>query len=107
MQEISPNENCKRNDEIVKLRQRNKEMRETNTRLRKKLSEVLKESAYDREENKQSVGYEKARLQFLNLKNQGILEDKVKQCMRLEAKLHEAHDMLLFEIQNTKEGAGV
>ncbi|XP_065065072.1 POTE ankyrin domain family member B-like isoform X2 [Rhopilema esculentum] len=106
-QEISPNENCKRNDEIVKLRERNKELRETNTRLRKKLSEVLKESAYDREEHKQSVGNEKARLQFLNLKNQGILEDKVKQCMRLEAKLHEAHDMLLFEIQNTKEGAGV
>lgn len=89
---------------IFQLRIRNRQLMESNMSLRKKLSEILKQSASERAYHQHQLNYEKARLQYLNLRNQHILEDKIKECFALESKLYRSYETLLDEIQKTKDG---
>ena len=91
-------------DLLYKLKSRNVELKKENGSLRMKLSDVLKQSVDEKEQRQCQLNYEKARLQYLNLRNQNILEDKLKECFALESKLHKAHEQLLEEIERTQEG---
>ena len=103
-QNLARLEDTEKENLIFQLRIRNKQLRESNASLRKKLSEILKQSASEREYHQHQLSYEKARLQYLNLRNQHILEDKIKECFALESKLYQSYETLLDEIQKTKDG---
>ena len=87
----------------MKLVRHNKELRAENTRLQAKVLEYMKEASSDKEKKQREIKRESSRQEFINLRNQRILEEKIKQCAKMESKMNEAYDSLLSEIDKAKD----
>ena len=88
----------------MKLVRHNKELRAENARLQTQVLEYMKEASSDKEKKQREIKRESSRQEFINLRNQRILEEKIKQCAKLERKMNEAYDSLLSEIDKAKDG---
>eukprot|EP00794_Sanderia_malayensis_P018859 gene18859-20759_t len=86
---------------------RNKRLIEENHRLKNQIADLINQSDLETEKKHRDLEMKKSELQFINLKNKSILEEKIKQCLKLELKLNEAHCHLIAEIEKVKKGTNL
>ncbi len=95
------------NKEKQKLLLRNRELKKENDNLKDRISESTQQASIVADKQQREFEIKKSQLQFVNIKNRLILEDKIKQCSKLEVKLKEAYDRVISEIEKTKEGTNL